>query len=649
MIIQNIDSGYKTSGRMKSAQKRAEQEAQRAQGQDALKNISDLLYGGGGSSRLRWDGRGSSRPRSARATIKYLSEAKEGHRPELLYSQHIAMTELAAEQMENTASHNRRIADPIMHTVISWGEGEQPKKEQMIESVQYYLEQAGYKEHEAVAYFHTHNGKSHVQICYNRVHPETYKGVCDSFRRNFQDYKINDRVARELEIKHNFNRTKGVWTDTEKDLDGRERVVVLENQAAFKKQRNNPAEKVNRKSLAHERASGLPSFERYVKTSPDIKKIDKEVKQLLKDNQTPTWMDIHEILDKYDLNIKPVKSGYVIFDSNNPEVCVYKASAFSRELSAGSLNKSIGIPFQAYERRSGDINKDAGYSSEVARHVRENALYKEYSLLKSDLKKAIWGLNYDSVKKQSDAIKRTFENKIAVVKREASDMRNGYFKQVDGKMQFVKPNVKKQIAELRQECKKVCAEISKEFKQAKAKLDKSPASGSYREYLYSLDKTRPDVASEIERIEKLPVTILIDKRSELNRDIDSKQQQMFDLYDKRRELIQEQRGQGSIKNLIKGTGRELEAVKNQISVAESDIDKLRLEREQVIGEIEKLEKAWQQSKMAPNNDAEGQKMLRSALNHDIKTLARKYNIELPERLRISADKRKSPIMDGPGR
>lgn len=584
MIIHDIDSGYESKKlRAKAAQlERQQQAANSREVSSGLKSLTSSTSSGG--SKGGKSGAGSSRPRSATATIAYLAESKDhdpDHAPELLYSQNIDMVELAGEQMQTTASYNKRIEDPIMHTVISWSEGEQPTKEQMKECVEYYLEQAGYKEHEAIAYYHTHNGLHHVQICYNRVHPETHRGVDRSFTANKENYLIHERVARELEIKHDFVRGADIHHRIEKLPDGTEKVIQLSKSESIERQQEYRQQaKLGRAAIKMERSTGLPSFDRYVKEHGDIKAIDREVKQLIKDNPNPSWQDIHKILDKYDLEIKPVKSGLVIVDKKNPDICVTKASAVSRQLSAGSLSKTIKREYEppAINRKP---EQGKGYSAELQKAKDHNPLYQEYAAQKASYKMSVDRLDYNSVKNQIDTIKQSYEVKIATVRKEANDMRKGYYKEIDGKMQFVKPNVNKQVAELRAECKRECAEVSKEFKQQKAELDKSPAAGSYREYLHTLDKSRPEVAKEIQRVEKSPVTVLIDKRAEISREIDNKQEKVATLYEQKQELVKESLEQGTVMNIVKGTDRKIERIDSTIKVEKQGIDQLKTERQQV--------------------------------------------------------------------
>lgn len=67
----------------------------------------------------------------------------------------------------------RRCVNPVLHDTLSWAEDEAPDIDEMIRAGRSYLAAQGLAEHEAVIVGHDHNGKRHVHIVANRIHPIT--------------------------------------------------------------------------------------------------------------------------------------------------------------------------------------------------------------------------------------------------------------------------------------------------------------------------------------------------------------------------------------------------------------------------------------------------------------------------------------------
>lgn len=67
----------------------------------------------------------------------------------------------------------RRCVKPVSHDVISWDEDERPTLAEMERAARSFLAAMGLAEHQAVMVGHDHNGKRHVHIVANAVHPVT--------------------------------------------------------------------------------------------------------------------------------------------------------------------------------------------------------------------------------------------------------------------------------------------------------------------------------------------------------------------------------------------------------------------------------------------------------------------------------------------
>ena len=67
----------------------------------------------------------------------------------------------------------RACTSPVAHDVMSWGPDERPGLDEMQRAARSYLAAIGLAEHQAVMVGHRHNGKHHVHIIANTVHPVT--------------------------------------------------------------------------------------------------------------------------------------------------------------------------------------------------------------------------------------------------------------------------------------------------------------------------------------------------------------------------------------------------------------------------------------------------------------------------------------------
>lgn len=80
-------------------------------------------------------------------------------------------------EMSALASDCVRSTDPINHYVLSWKKGENPTNEQVIESVDIFVNGLEMWGHQCVYALHTDTDNKHVHIVINRAHPVTEKSI----------------------------------------------------------------------------------------------------------------------------------------------------------------------------------------------------------------------------------------------------------------------------------------------------------------------------------------------------------------------------------------------------------------------------------------------------------------------------------------
>lgn len=98
------------------------------------------------------------------------------------------------EEMVALAAESVRSKNPVNHYIMSWREGEQPSPDQVEEAVSIFMEELGWKDHQAIYGLHKDTDNIHLHIAINRVHPETLKIV--EINRGFDIEMAHKAIAR---------------------------------------------------------------------------------------------------------------------------------------------------------------------------------------------------------------------------------------------------------------------------------------------------------------------------------------------------------------------------------------------------------------------------------------------------------------------
>lgn len=365
---------------------------------------------------------GSSR--SFGATIAYTSQTDERHKgmsPEeratLVYSQHLHLApEYAADEMMAVAAMNR-INERCLHVVISMSPGEEPTSEQYSEICAHALKSMGYEDHQVIAYLQNDNGKNHLHLTINRLHPETYRVAKDG--RSKQRLEL---AMRELEIKQGWRRVEGkhwciykdkpIWTSKYEKIIGRKIEYGKE---------------ISDKAIKFEKNTGNVSFERHWKTSQEARQLRTELKAVLS-KSNPTWNEVHKCFDKHNLKLeaysdeKRGRNGFVIVDKSDPKARI-TASNFDVHkdiFKSGHLVKAIGTPYEAPALLHRG-NKAAGYTATLEKTKGNNPIFTMYSANKARYKAAMKDLNqkYGDRGAVISAIDRRTNLKVQQIERAA--------------------------------------------------------------------------------------------------------------------------------------------------------------------------------------------------------------------------------------
>lgn len=423
MIIEEIQNhAYRTSGKLKGAQKRtaATERRENAAGARKLERLLSYASDGRSKSSKRESKRSALTPgkeirttqgqtaashppvprglRSFGGTIGYAAQEQKQFKdlPEEIRAEHILSQnlhlspDLAGDEMKAVASQcTTGVQDACRHFVISWDVAEIPDREEMRDAVRTYLQEAGYEEHQAIAYCHRNTDNIHVHLVVNAVNPNTLKGVDQKYVRSKANYKIREKVARQMEAKYDRTHVKGKHHTH--DAEGNV-IPVRKNKTLDHSDLPSPEleKRPGRREQAFERNSGLPSFKRYWAKSDEAHALRQDLAQLADRHAPPTWKEVHALFAAHNLELKPVekngqKFGFVIHDKTDPTLTL-KASEFDVEkaiFKAGKIEKKISEPFTPSPQMFNRPVEGKGYGSHL-KAVQQKGLYPAFAKKKDE-------------------------------------------------------------------------------------------------------------------------------------------------------------------------------------------------------------------------------------------------------------------------
>jgi hypothetical protein len=254
-------------------------------------------------------------------------------------------------EMEAVSHLNKRCANPVMHLLMSWREGEIPTKKQVSKAVNIILDEMNLSQCQTVYALHKNTDNVHLHICVNRVDPDTLKAINPAHgwtRRGME------RAARRIEHSQGWKTENNVWSV----VDGQGKAV------------NTPIggrEKIPQSAKDKENLTGEQSA---------IRKAQEALKPLLKGING--WGELHKAMRALGMEYERKGSGAVIRIGD----AAVKASSVSRNLVLAKLEKTFGEyePPAAGMGKSGGTGDGGCLTSEpkpIAR-ANDNALWREY-------------------------------------------------------------------------------------------------------------------------------------------------------------------------------------------------------------------------------------------------------------------------------
>ncbi|GAB3129297.1 TraI/MobA(P) family conjugative relaxase [Novispirillum itersonii] len=216
----------------------------------------------------------------------------------------------ALAEIEAVRQKKPKVKDKTYHLVVSFRDSDRDKLTDaaLKDIANSFVTALGFEGHQYVAGTHINTDNFHMHVGINKVHPQTHRVLTP-----FRDFKILERVSREMERKYGLAVDRGM---SDRDL--------------------TQAPGLSPAAKDHEARTWEVSFQRWL--------TDNRATLLPEIQQAGTWQDLHETLARHRVQIKPQGAG-MVFASDDGQTM--KASAFDRSCSKAALEKRLG----AYQPR----------------------------------------------------------------------------------------------------------------------------------------------------------------------------------------------------------------------------------------------------------------------------------------------------------
>jgi hypothetical protein len=260
--------------------------------------------------------------------------------------------EIAATQMDATASQNARVQKPVYHLSLNAPPGEHLSREEWEQVAVRVLKDLGLEEHQALIVAHTDRPHEHVHLMVNRVHPEHLKTWSNS-----HDYARIERSLRQIERDMNLREVPG----NHHRLPGQE---------------------------APQRDQGLTSGEtreqRRTGDQPWTAQVRFTVYNDFRDAES--WGDLEARLGQHGLELRKRGRGLVVTDGERQ----LKISRIHRGRSTAKLEKRFGISFDEWRDRVGELRESV--ETFQTTEANRKALHLEHAGLREKVEQAQAGL-----------------------------------------------------------------------------------------------------------------------------------------------------------------------------------------------------------------------------------------------------------------
>ena len=326
-------------------------------------------------------------------------------------------------------------SDKSLHLVVSFQEEEHPSQEVLADIELELLKSLNMQEHHRLSVSHNNTNNFHLHIAVNRLNPHTNLLV-DPWKSKMKLQK----KAQELEEKHKLKKDNHP-------------VQMIVDKKVFIEESDKDSKTKAHQYKDQEIHSGMKNLLTWIKEEA----LDEIVEVL--NNPKSDYQDLHDVLGKYNLELKSRANGLVIGDKKRK--LFVKASDVHRSLSKGNLEKRFGV----------FIQNESSVKAEKSFGKEKSLLWEKYQGLmehRKRTKKSELALEKESRLALRESIKLKYKEQLELVKINKNIGSNLKFQQ----RQIIYAHQKEELQEL-----------SERFSQKRKSIHKENRLYSYKEYL----------------------------------------------------------------------------------------------------------------------------------------------------------------------
>ncbi|CAA6824390.1 MAG: TraI protein [uncultured Sulfurovum sp.] len=326
-------------------------------------------------------------------------------------------------------------SDKSLHLVVSFQEEEFPSQEVLADIEMELLKSLNMQEHHRLSVSHNNTNNFHLHIAVNRLNPNSNLLV-DPWKSKMKLQK----KAEELEEKHKLKKDNHP-------------VQLIVDEKVFIEEDDKRSKIKSNQYKDQEIHSGMKNLLTWIKEEA----LD-EILEVL-NNPKSDYRELHDVLAKYNLELKVRANGLVIGDKKRK--LFVKASNVHRSLSKGNLEKRFGL----FMETQSDVKAEKNFGNP------KSLLWEKYQRLMEQrkiTKKSELSLEKESRLALRESIKLKYKEQLALVKFNNNIPSN----QKPQHRQIIYAHQKEELQEL-----------SEGFSQKRKDIHKQNRLYSYKEYL----------------------------------------------------------------------------------------------------------------------------------------------------------------------
>ena len=337
--------------------------------------------------------------------------------------------DLAVREIEYNQDLNTRAKScKTYHLVFSFRSNENPDIDTIKEIESALCQAIGYEDHHRIAVIHTDTNNLHAHVAISKIHPVSRNCI-----EPYYDKKKLQKACVELEIKY------GLEVEEGRKPGASEQKLSMEQARPTR----GPSYQKLEDMKSH---SPLQSFTGWLKSN-----VKDDLSRLLE--KSPSWSEIHGLLAKNDVTIRPRGAGYVF--SHREQKLFVKASSVDRQFSKKSIEDVAG-PYEKPHDAHVIIEAARSFSSKT-RNLGSANLWNVYQSERknmSHLRKKAYAENREWRSEEVSRTRQRYKDRRMDIRLDTvlnGDQKRSLYSQEKVKLLEAEEKIKKRAAKKREE------------------------------------------------------------------------------------------------------------------------------------------------------------------------------------------------------